>query len=66
MNSESQNTQISNINSLPQLNSYLDKADKEFESLYERINRLRKLQSDSKPDLKSEETKKIELKIFNN
>jgi hypothetical protein len=58
MNSESQNTQISNINSLPQLNSYLDKADKEFESLYERINRLRKLQSDSKPDLKSEETKK--------
>lgn len=58
MNLESQNTQISNINSLPQLNSYLDKADKEFESLYERINRLRKLQSDSKPDLKSEETKK--------
>lgn len=58
MNLESQNTQISNINSLPQLNSYLDKADKEFESLYERINRLRKLQSDSKPDLKSEVTKK--------
>jgi len=58
MNSESQNTKISNINSLPQLNSYLDKADKEFESLYERINRLRKLQSDSKPELKGGETKK--------
>lgn len=58
MNSESQNIQTTNINSISQLNSYLDKTDLEFESLYKKINRLRKLQIEKNSNLKDEETKK--------
>jgi|688.fasta_scaffold726222_2 hypothetical protein len=45
------------INNIPQLDTFLEQADKDFESLYSRINKLRNQQSETPENKIEKETK---------
>ena len=46
------------INNIPQLDTFLNQADKDFESLYSIMNKLRNQQTDTPENKTEKETKK--------